>query len=164
MCGTTDDRGDVMSYQFVTQEELDQQKKYTIDQFIRDVAESKRVGMSLVDLDGGLRVPFRQCDEPGCTKLSAMESKCPDHVPMTVDQRETLENIANVQVGFTRQLTNYDRHAIKKALQLIDKLDAENERLRNTLATHENIVFQLREEQIRVNRLVRDSLSHLQTI
>jgi hypothetical protein len=118
----------------------------------------------LMRLLEGKEMSFKQCNEPGCTKLSAMESKCPDHVPMTVDQRETLENIANVQVGFTRQLTNYDRHAIKKALQLIDKLDAENERLRNTLATHENIVFQLREEQIRVNRLVRDSLSHLQTI
>jgi hypothetical protein len=114
-----------MSYQFVTQEELDQQKKYTIDQFIRDVEESKRVGMSLVDLDGGHSVPFKQCNEPGCTKLSAMDSKCPDHVPMTVDQRETLESMANVKQIFGRTLTGYDVQCIKKALQLIDKLDAE---------------------------------------
>ena len=61
---------------------------------------------------------FRRCDEPGCTKISAMDGKCPDHEPMTVDQRGTLEVMANVQRSFSRTLTAYDIQAIKKALQL----------------------------------------------
>jgi hypothetical protein len=106
---------------------------------------------------------FDQCDEPGCTMFAGSASKCPDHVPMTIDQRDTLKVLGDAQVSFLRTLTICDCEAIKKALQLIDKLDAENEQLCSIHASYVNKNINLAAELEMTKQSIRIALRHLQT-